>query len=182
MESVCIQVMPLHTHTHTHTHTLLILWFGFIKQVLRHVFQEFIEKAFLMATHFLEELQSTSPQNQQHTLVNYLHLRGAIPELTPLTGTSLLSCQNSTIQVQKHRCVCTYTHYHEARRVGMGYMVKTTDGHCEEKAIGQPSCFHLPLCYPSTSTRKFSSSADRCAGAVLEMLCMNMQQSDLGFC
>lgn len=60
-------------------------------------------------------------------------------------------------------------------------MVKTTNGHCEEKALGQLLCFHLRPCYPSTSTRKFSSSADRCASTVLEMLCMNMQQPDLGF-
>ena len=47
-----MSVSKLCLYTHTHTHTLLILWFGFTKQVLRHVFQEFIEKAFLMATRF----------------------------------------------------------------------------------------------------------------------------------
>lgn len=48
-------------------HTRFILWSEFTKHILRNDFQEFIDKAFLMATtKVLEELQSKSPQNQQH--------------------------------------------------------------------------------------------------------------------
>lgn len=55
------------SYAFTNIKHLLFLWSEFTKQILRNDFQEFIDKAFLMATKkFLEKLQSTSPQNQQH--------------------------------------------------------------------------------------------------------------------